>query len=153
MSRITELERRRFLSLFWCLVGFPFWGSAQWFSSLSSGYSLLIITGLSLLGATVWIYHMVRMVLLKREMSDRERMQMKDERFEKNRRRSCAVGFLAMIVTTVPLHFVETAFTVATAAHLMLLIGVESMVGAFLYFESEGLSTIFSAHASEVPHE
>jgi hypothetical protein len=146
MSRIAKFEQRRLLSLFWFLVGFLVWqGTAvgqAFFPSVSTYFPL--ITGLSLLGWAVWTYHLVRMLLLKREMSDQEHRQMNDERVQKNRWRSFTVGFWAMLVATAPLLLVQNAFPVATAAELLLLIGIGSSIGAFLYFESAGVSTIFS---------
>ncbi len=154
-KRILEFERRRIISLLWFLVGFAVWQGSRVLEAFAPSFSTAspIPTVLALLGWAIWIYHLGRMLLLKREMSDREEQQMNDERIQKNRRRSFTIGFWVMLVATCPLLFVETAFTVATAANLMLLIGITSSVGAFLYFESDGLSTMFSGLSPQPAHE
>lgn len=158
MNRIAKLERRRFLTIFWFLVGFLIYQGAAVvgaFSPSLSAHSPVnspIITGVSLLGWAVWTYHLVRMLLLKREMSDRECRQMNDERVEKNRRQSFTVGFCAMMGATGTLLLIPATLTATTAAQMLILVGVVSSLGTFLYLESEGLSSIFGG-PGEVAHE
>jgi hypothetical protein len=154
MNHIAKLERRRFLSLFWFLIGFLVWQGVtvvQAFTPIFSPYPLFI-KSLSLLGGALFTYHIIRLLLLKQELSDQERRQMNDERLQKNRRRSFTVGFWTMLGATGLLLLVQNAFPVATAAEL-LLIGIGSSLGAFLYFKSTGLSTIVSGLSTGETHE
>jgi len=131
--------KRRYYGLLWFLVGFVVWQGGRTVQAIwpSVDASLLnvLVTGVPLVGWGLCAYCLVRLLLMKRRLSDAERRRMNDERVRQNRRRSFGAGFWAMLATTVPVLFASGLSSTA-AANLMMLVGVGVSGGAFLYFES-----------------
>lgn len=157
MTRQEQLDRRRYYSVLWFLVGFVVWlGSrtAQEIWPLLRTSSLdVFATGIALAGWGVWGYYLIRIVLLCRGLSEQERKRMNDERIQQNRRSSFVVGFWTMLGATGAVLLVSSHLTTSAAAHLLLLAGVVASTGAFLYFESDGAQLKPNDAPPEVAHE
>lgn len=147
MTRQEQLDRRRYRSILWFLVGFGIWQGLRvaqglW-PTLNTWPLDPVATGISLTGWIVWLYQLTRLFLLKRGLSPAEQRQLNDERVQRSRRMSFMVGFWAMIAATGPILFLPGAFTAAAVANLMILVGVGTSLCAFLYFESNGVLPFF----------
>jgi hypothetical protein len=148
MTRQEQLERRRYRSILWFLVGFGTWQGVRVAQGLWPALNAWpldpVATGISLTAWMVWLYQLVRLSLLKRRLSDTERRQLNDERVRRSRRKSFGVGFWAMIAATGPILFLPGAFTATTVANLMILVGGGAGLCAFLYFETNGVLPFFN---------
>jgi hypothetical protein len=156
MTRQEKLSRRRYFGLLWFLVGFTVWQGSRvaeglW-PSLDALPLAVFVTGTSLVGGGLFAYYLVRLLLMKRELSDAERRQMNDERVRQNRRTSYAVGFWAMLATT-SLLLVAPGLSSTVVANLVVLAGVGASAGTFLYVEAPGASTAPNAPGTEVAYE
>jgi len=157
MTRQEKLDRRRYYSVLWFLVGFVgWWGSRtaqEIWTSLNAPLLDAIVTGVSLIGWGVWMYYLVRIVRMCHGLSDQEQRRLNDERVRQNQRASSAVGFWALLGTTSLVLLGSAHLTTAAAGHLMLLVGIVASLGAFLYFESDGIHPASSDAFPEVAHE
>lgn len=157
MTKQEQLVRRRYYSVLWFLVGFAVWWGGRTLQELwpSLGASVLtvIVTGVSLVGWGVWMYYLIRLVRLCHGLSEREWRRLNDERVQQNQRASLAVGFWALLVTSVLVLLGSAHITTAAAGHLLLLVGIVAGGGGFLYFESGGGWLTSNGGAPEVAHE
>jgi hypothetical protein len=156
VTKQEQLDRRRYYSVLWFLVGFTVWWGGRTLQELwpSLGVSALtvIVTGVSLIGWGVWGYHLVRIVRLCHGLSEREWRRLNDERVQQNQR-AAAVGFWALLGTAGLVLLGSAYITTAAAGHLLLLVGIVASGGGFLYFESGGGRLASNGGAPEVAHE
>ncbi len=157
MTKYEQLDRRRYDSVLWFLVGFAVWWGGrtiqEFWPSLGASSLDVIVTGASLIGWGAFVYYLARTVHLCHGLSDREWRRLNDERIRQNQRASVVVGFWALLGTSGLVLLGATHLTTAAAGHLLLLSGVVTSLGAFLYFESGGGRTISNDGAPEVAYE
>lgn len=156
MTRQEKLSRRRYYGLLWFLVGFTVWQGSRvaeglW-PSLDAVPLAVFVTGASLVGGGLFTYYLVRLLLMKRALSDAERRRMNDERVRQNRRTSYAVGFWAMLATT-GLLLIAPGLSSTVVANLAILIGVGASGGTFLYVEAPSAPSAPTAPGAEVAYE
>jgi len=156
MTRQEQLDRRRYYSVLWFLVGFVVWwgprtAQALWPALGTSSLDVLVISG-SLIGWGVFGYYLTRLVRLCNGLSDQEWRQLNDERVQQNQRASFVVGFWAMLGTTGLILLGSSRLTTSAAGHLLLLVGIATSLGTFLYFESDG-AQLASDASPEVAYE
>lgn len=157
MTKQEQLDRRRYYSVLWFLVGFTVWWGGRTLQELwpSLGTSALtvIVTGVSLIGWGVWMYYLVRIVRLCHGLSEREWRRLNDERVQQNQRASFAVGFWALLGTSGLALIGSAHLTTSAAGHLLLLVGIVASLGAFLYLESDGTQLESNDGVPEVANE
>lgn len=157
MTKQEQLDRRRYYSVLWFLVGYVVWWGSRtaqeiWPSLDASSFDI-IVTGVSLIGWGVFVYYLVRIVRLCHGLSGREWRQLNDERIRQNQRASFVIGFWALLGTSGLVLLGATHLTTAAAAHLLLLVGIVASLGAFLYFESGGGRLTSNDETPEVAYE
>lgn len=156
MTRQEQLDRRRYLSVLWFLVGFVMWWGLRtaqelWPTLGASSLDVLVL-GSSLIGWGVFGYYLLRIVRLCNGLSDQEWRQLNDERVHQNQRASFVVGFWVMVGTTGLVLLGSGRLTTSAAGHLILLTSIAASLGAFLYFESDGAQLVSDA-SPEVTYE
>jgi hypothetical protein len=95
----------------------------------------------------------VRLLLLKRSLSDAERRRLNDERIRQTRRRSVAAGFWAMLVTAGGLLVAPDRLTASAAANVLILVGVTAVSVAFLWHEADSVLPFSDGDAPAVASE
>lgn len=143
-SEVTQLEKNRGQFIKRSLIGFAVWQLAYLFHYLhvfTLEFITIIVTTISLIGAIVWAYYLVKIVLLSVRMQKQRQlaMSLNNEYYQLLRLKSFAAGFwillVAIGVSLVLGLYVE--LNPRLLLHVLLVIGVIGALAGYLILDKD----------------